>query len=96
MAYYRRKLSPKEDARMNVSVGVFGCIVALPLTIFFLYATFGIIFGNKGTLVARIVGGLGFGFFFAGGAISGLYVSVEAIIDGRKKLKELKGNNNQP
>ena len=94
MAYYRRKPTKKEEARMNIGIGILGLLACIPLSIILGGAAIGILNADKGTFIARLLGCIGFGFFFAGGAIYGVFVSIGAIREGINALKEMNMSDN--
>lgn len=87
---YRRKYTKKEEAKMNIGIGIFGCVGIIPLAIILISASFGILNAEKGSFILRLLGCIGFGFFFAGGAIYGVFVCIRTIREGIKTLKEVK------
>ena len=94
MAYYRRKLPPKQDAKMGICVAIFSIIVCIGMFAFGTICAIGIIMGDKGSLILRIIGGIGFfAFFGGGGGIGGIVACVDSLKDEVEKLKKLKDCN---
>ena len=90
MAYYRRKHTEKEEAKINVGIGILGTIACVPLSVILVGAAIGVLNADKGTFIERLLGCIGFGFFFAGGAVCGIFVSIRAIVEGIQTLNKLK------
>ena len=91
MAYYRRKLPPKQDAKMGICVAIFGIIVSIGMFAFGTICAIGIIMGDKGSLILRIIGGIGiFAFFGGGGGIGGIVACIDGLKDSLAKLREVK------
>ena len=91
MAYYRRKLPPKQDAKLGICVSIFGILVCIGAFVFGVFCAIGIIMGDKGSLILRIVCGIGFfAFFGGGGGIGGTFACVEGLKDSLAKLRKVK------
>ena len=92
---YRRKMTKKQEARMETGVAIFGSIVCIPIIILGLAVAYSALTAEKGTPVEKILGALGATFFIAGAGVGGLCACAGGLKDSIKTLREEKGHSNQ-
>ena len=91
MAYYRRKYPPKVEAKMGISIAIFGILVSVACLILGVIIAIGMIQSDKGSLMLRIIGAIAFfGLFFGGGGIGGLVACIGSLKNSIEALKKAK------
>lgn len=76
---------------MNIGTAIFCMLVCIGLFIFGLYCGIGILMGDKGSIIARIICGIGvFALFGGGGGIGGMIASIDGLKDSIEELRKEK------